>query len=469
MADSAIAWTRAGKSPSHSITAAGRWFRALRIGAPVLAAATFNMALCFLNTRGVSISVIHVELAEIAIIGTVLLISRRVVLEQMLAALVILFSYLCVHWLFVGEVDPKIVRDLLIPFAFFALGRSAADQEDADRIVYALLLLVLAVGLVEWLNLATFLRYFDVIGYYVDKGTVEIAQTRYLPNHLFASGMRPDGRSLFPALGDHRVSSIFLEPVSAGNFAAIAFFWVACRFRRRPAMSIFFALVCGVLIVLADARFAAGIAIAAVLAQLLPVARSRTALFALPALVILLLLGIAWKLDGAFIDNSLIGRLHSSGMVLWSFEPLQWLGLARGRADALTLDSGYSYLLSNVGVVGVAALWLVLVATRAATPQAQMLRSCIALYAALSLSISASMFTIKTAALLWFLYGASQNDAQGTQSAGMWRRSAPHRRGLLLNRRQAGGGDVSLAQHGLPRNTMPFRTRFLPGTDAPEP
>jgi putative polymerase len=406
MASGAVVWHQ--RAPPHSRSAIGgnRTLRALRVGAPVLAAATFNMLLCFLNTRGLSISVAHVQIAEVAIIGTALFVGRRVVAEQMFIVLVLLLAYLCTLWIFSEQIDAKLVRDLIIPFAFFALGRSAAGQDDADCIVYILLLLVFAVGLFEWLGLETFLRYFDVITYYVNKGAVEIAQTRYLENNLFASGMRPEGRTLLPILGVHRVSSIFLEPVSTGNFAAIVFFWLVCRFRARPVANAIFVVICLCIIVLADGRFAAAISIVAVVAQLSSIARSRAALIALPMVVVVVLLGVAAGLGGSIIDDSLIGRLDSSGSLLRSFGPLQWFGL-RPAADS-TVDSGHAYLFASVGAVGVVALWSIFVLSRATTPQARMLRSCLALYICLSLAVSASMFTIKTAALLWFLYGAAQ-------------------------------------------------------------
>ena len=58
-------------------------------------------------------------------------------------------------------------------------------------------------------------------------------------DRLFISGMRYEGRTLLPFLGEHRVSSIFLEPVSVGNFGAICFAWVTLRHWRRPLTLVF--------------------------------------------------------------------------------------------------------------------------------------------------------------------------------------------------------------------------------------
>src|SRR5262249_28478275 len=113
-------------------------------------------------------------------------------------------------------IDVKIVRDLLIPLAFFLLGTQARDTRSADLVVGAIVGIVLAVALFEYFWLEAFTRLFNVARYYIARGTLEARQI-FQSSDLFISGMRPaglqGGRNLLPFLGDHRVSSIFLEPV----------------------------------------------------------------------------------------------------------------------------------------------------------------------------------------------------------------------------------------------------------------
>ena len=106
-----------------------------------------------------------------------------------------------------------------------------------------LILLALGAALFEWLALDTYLHYFNVIQYYVARGTETSLQTDSANGlfmrgtdtaaGLFINGTRFEGRTLLPFLGSHRVSGIFLEPVSVGNFGAIAFAWVLLRDRSR--------------------------------------------------------------------------------------------------------------------------------------------------------------------------------------------------------------------------------------------
>ena len=49
-------------------------------------------------------------------------------------------------------------------------------------------------------------------------------------------------------------------------------------------------------------------------------------------------------------------RLLYSGRVLFDFDVYNWFGLEVSRAQ--TFDSGYGYVISNVGIIGFIALWI---------------------------------------------------------------------------------------------------------------
>jgi len=75
------------------------------------------------------------------------------------------------------------------------------------------------------------------------------------------------------------------------------------------------------------------------------------------------------------------------------------------------LDSGFGYLIGRIGLPGLAALWCVLFMIPCANAQSRLYRQLIALYLCAILSISYSPLTIKTASLLWFLFGAIAADS----------------------------------------------------------
>ena len=82
-----------------------------------------------------------------------------------------------------------------------------------------------------------------------------------------------------------------------------------------------------------------------------------------------------------------------------------------------TSDTGYAHVFSNFGILPAFILWAIFAFQPEKTATAGRLRMSIAIYCAMSLGISESMFTIKTAALLWFLYGIAQRRLQPKPAA----------------------------------------------------
>jgi len=251
--------------------------------------------------------------------------------------------------------------------------------------------------------LPSFEHVFDILGYYINKGSLAATQAGDTGTRLAENGMRPegDGRQLFPGLlGLHRVGSVFLEPISAGNFTVICVGWVLARGKPRAEgwLLMLIALAIGVL---ADDRFAV-VSSAAVAAMLLSGAwRSRALVAALPFAMLALLLAIGLTSSHA-VDNSIGGRLVGSGRLLAGWTAAEWLGLTA--PGSISADTGYSYVLGNLGTIGAVGLWLWAALKRRPAAAARLFAA-ITVYVTLSLSTSASCLSIKTAALMWFLYG----------------------------------------------------------------
>ena len=143
-----------------------------KIVAPIVVAAAVlsNFVLCFINTNIFETSPSVVIAVEIGLIGTALALTwdcgiRLYELLLTMAGYFIALMALC------SEFDPKIVRDCLIPVAFFFLGRYYGSCGMADRLVAILITVILAVDLFEWLAPSMYVHYFDVIRYYIARGT----------------------------------------------------------------------------------------------------------------------------------------------------------------------------------------------------------------------------------------------------------------------------------------------------------
>jgi putative polymerase len=264
-----------------------------------------------------------------------------------------------------------------------------------------------------------FTRFFNVASFYIERGTMAATQAQGSSN-LFVSGMRPEGaaggRGLFPILGNHRVSSIFLEPVSAGNFGIVIFIWALVRsfMERRLFWGLFASAA--TIIIMSDSRFGANFCALCLLLAFLPAAVRTATVAVLPLFGLLALLILPGPLSVSYgVDNGFIGRIILSGRILERFDGLNWLGLKA--PDFITSDSGYAYALGGFGIVGLLLFWMMLLLVKGSGGRFYLLRDLAGAYFAVLLCISNSPFTIKTGALLWFLTGAlSGTDSLRMQS-----------------------------------------------------
>ena len=380
------------------------------VAAIILATLTFNFILCFVNTNVTRVGASGVILGELLLIGSALLaiIDRSRDVVVLLATYVAYCVFLCALQ---GVFDPKPIRDIVIAIVFYFVGREQGSPRWGDRIVTIAVAVVLAVGLFEYFMLPLYIRLFDILGYYVSRGSVPAVTAEFASDRLFISGMRFEGRTLLPFLGEHRVSSIFLEPVSVGNFGAICFAWITLRNWGRPLAAFWRLLPVVAIFVFADARFGLFVSLASI--PLYAMARRIHWIFLLiaPFTVIVALAFIGYLYPDVAWDNTLKGRLLLSGQMLASLTPSEVFALVR--VDRFTSDSGYTYTLSQIGLVGFGALWGLFVIAPCRDLASWRFKVFAAVYFVLLLTISNSIYSIKTAALIWYLLGALANTPDG--------------------------------------------------------
>lgn len=368
----------------------------------VLGGLTFNAFLCFLNTNVMGIRESHVMLFEMALIGCAYLaaLSRRIDLYLVSA---FFLSYMLLLFALRGEIDLKAVRDVLIPIGFYFMGTQVRDIKLADRLVTISIAVVLAFGLFEYFLTELYLDFFNVLGYFIARGSLTLEDTFGATRGLFISGLRPEPRTLLSFLGQHRVSSVFLEPVSAGNFGAIVFAWALFRTNMRYRFAVMAAAIATV--VLADARF--GFYTCILMALMLPFYRlvAKPVWMALPFLLLALIAvyGLATGTDGG--ANDIAGRFKVTAAILTRLDLPVVLGIAT--TDEFTADSGLAYTLTKFGLFGFVALWAALVFAPFKDAKAWSFHSMVLIYLLLLMIISNSFFSIKTAALLWFVLGTA--------------------------------------------------------------
>ena len=386
-------------------------------GAIVIAAISFNAFLCFVNTHVSPIHNSYVVVSEAVIIAIALLACFRTIELKYLLIIAAIILYTAMLALIRSTISPgeglnfKVSRDFLIPLIFFMLGKSESNIRVADYLVYVATGIVLVFALFEFFDLDAYLRVFSVTEYYIARGTLDALNPELQwANGLMLSGIRPtdQGRALLPFLGDHRVSSLFLEPIGLGNFGCIVALWAIARSKMEQRLRLW-SIAAGIgLIILSDTRFNAYFLGVGILILLINPRITTPAIVAMPFVLIFgLYLAAANAAPQSFpnVDGlSLVDRLLYSGRVLLDFDVYNWLGIQASRAQ--TFDAGYAYVISNVGLLGLAAFWFWFMSLGGRSRYFYAFRNTSAAYFAALFCISASQFTIKTAALLWFLIGA---------------------------------------------------------------
>jgi putative polymerase len=386
------------------------WFPAWAPTAVVMTAVLFNAALALINANVTSLSsseVIGLEALVDAAAIAVCLRAPRPWKAFWVGLMVFLFLLDLVNGLGSAHVDPKFLRDVLI-IPIFALLGVTSDRDDVVRIVIRLQWVVLAVMIFEAISPDEYGRLFNVMSYYINTRGYEQEQFWSQDTaDLFISASRPDERYLLPFLNIHRLSSVFLEPVSLGNYAVIvAMACVALWDRIAPRQKLFLVVSTAMILVGCDGRFAiTSVLIMIMLRFVAPALPRYVNLIYFPGFMILVALAVRF---GHLSNNGddFPSRAAGSIDVLSQMDLAALFGAEAERAYGV-MDSGVAYLLYSQSIIGAAALWIAIVYGLPQRDKASIVYSHAAsVYVVLNLLVSYSMFSIKTASLLWFVFGA---------------------------------------------------------------
>src|SRR5690606_29697265 len=321
---------------SYPLTADQTPFEQRLIVAILLGCIGYQALLCLLNTMVMPMSRALIGVAEAIILMACVpfLIKRLLPGTVMLAC--IIGAVLCALALINNQFNAKAFRDLLIPLVFFWVGCNLGSPALADRVLKAAIFMIGAVGLYELFLLDSFTYFFDIFSYYVNTGNLQPITDYVRESKLQLNGIRPEGigRTFFPGLLDsHRVSSVFLEPVSLGNFAVLCAAWGLSKAWSEWRNMFFYLFSAAFLMVLSDSRFAMG-AIALMFAVRLTLhggALNFSILVPFIAICGLLYLGsIAVSPTYEITNDDFKGRLEFSGKVLLDFDLSMLLGVSKG-------------------------------------------------------------------------------------------------------------------------------------------
>ena len=395
----------------------------------VMAAVLFNAALAIVNAHVTPLSASAVIGSEVLIViaaHAVIFANYRPQMLPWYAMIVIIVLFSLERAMVVGNFDPKFMRDVLLIPTFVLLGMTTSPRR-LTMLVVVLHFIVVGGVLFEALFIPAFSDLFDIRGYYMATRSVDASAFWNSASDLFVSATRPD--RFFSFVDLHRTSSVLLEPVSLGNYVVIITAFICANYRHMSLKVTTF-LVLGNLIALVgcDGRLAAvSSAIVVLVALAAPLLPRKFALLYLPLILIGAVFFVVAMHPSALEDN-FPGRVAKGIELLSQYDIGEWFGNS-DRLLGPAVDSGLAYTIATQSVVGLTAFWvfLVLNADERTLEQSKYLHA-LCIYLALSMLVSYSLFSIKTAALLWFIHGSFQ-------------KASPQRRRIPLAR----GGKVAIS------------------------
>jgi putative polymerase len=379
----------------------------------VIWATIFNAILAIVNAHVLKLTPASVIAAEtlITLACYVLALLRfRPEMRTWYALFILILLAFSMESLARGDLQVKYVRDVLIIPTFILLGLSS-PRRYVDRTVCIVHLIVILVGLLEALDTDGYAKLFDVPGYYINTRGYEDDNFWNKQSDLFVSAVRPGERVFLPFLDLHRLSSIFLEPVSLGNYNSIITAFICARWTALSHPMRWFLIVGNVLILIGcDGRLAGMSSVLIVLIALIaPYTPRGTAALYLP--ITLAFAFVATDMLGLNAGpDDLSGRIAHTVQLLRQYDVDDLFALS-DRFIWQAVDSGVAYLIMTQTIIGFVVIWcFVTIGPSQDRPEEARYTHAVSIYMSLAMMVSFSMLTIKTAALLWFIQGTLQRN-----------------------------------------------------------
>jgi len=364
----------------------------------------YQITLCFLNTHVFSINRGIFILVEVLLIGSGYALFLRKMHPGYLIFVIALITNVFFLSLFKGYFDPKNIRDFLIPILMLWLGLNYNNKIDIDKFVAYCAFVVLAIGLFELAFSDAYLSIFNVAKYQLSIGLSTEHAHEYRADSLPVNGVRVGGRNLLHFLGDHRISSVFLETVNMGNFGVILACWGLAKDKSKLKEILFFWALGFSAALLADARFGVSMILGLTIIRLiLPINFLRIVGYLSPLFVMAVTLYVYSKGYVEFTDD-FKGRLGLTGYNLTHFNFLEYFGISPQYRKFV--DSGYGYSLFNSGLVFCLLTWILFCRLKPKNDTGIAYKSLIAIFISGLLAISgSSVYAMKITSLMWFLMG----------------------------------------------------------------
>jgi hypothetical protein len=375
-----------------------------RFGGIVLAVATLmNFLLAVLNAHGVGMSNAKVTVVQIAITGVagILVYLRppklKVAFTWSLFALVALLLLTSATQNF----NAKCFYDMLVIPVFIMAGSTL--ERFPVKMLNQLVGVVVVVALIEMFLPSIYTSIANPLNYFMATRTwiADATSSSGASGGLYQGAMRAGGSQF--SLADHRLGSVFLEPISLGYFALIASFAYNEIYKHRPRLRLLAIVVCLFLSLGADSRIPTILILASTLGTFVVRKPSPNFIWLVPTVIFSIAFSF-YVIGGSFLFGDLGERLAVTfdGIVQTSLPAMLVGGVPESRIG----DSGALYMIRCVSLVGAPFALLVFAGAfsrHKASPA--FINVATAAYITVGALFGGAIFSIKTAALLGMVVG----------------------------------------------------------------
>lgn len=372
----------------------------------VLSSVLYNCVLAMINANVMPLGFAHVALTEILILlAGLAFILRRGIYEEDLAILAFAVFTL-VMALYMSAVNRMVFidyfRNILIIFCFAILGTWSNRGTVRAAFKWACWF-VLAGLMIEIFLLDLYGTLFYPMSYF--ENTRGLEQISFDGSKLFQNVLRIPGRFSFGII-NHRAASIFLEQVSLANFCGVLLiflttFWTDLKRRER----LLFVVTIVLILLTNDSRTMLMFSFVCLAGYFLfPRIPTGWTLLYMPLVLALGFLVYTLRPDAS--GDTLDGRVVLTVKHILETDLFAVLGLEAAKA-AQFADSGYVYAVYGGTIFGVLLFWLfVCLFPAGQTPEQRRFAHLLSVFLFVNMMIGGNaVFSIKVAALLWFLAG----------------------------------------------------------------
>lgn len=370
----------------------------------------YHFFLSVWNSNVQSVTISYVYICEFAIIFTCLIRffiappDKNTLSILLIFILLIPFLSLLVISSYTGFLNIKLIRDICFVFLFFTAAKGISLSA-VVKILSWLLVLILSVAIFEMLFPGVYGQFVNPVRYFLAIGK-DMTVTNYNESTgLFISSYRGEGR-YFPFFGVHRISSIFIEPITFAFFTYFtSTFLLVLKysdFKDKPVWLLNVALLISVFLLwLSDSRQAVLLFIFFALffygkkATKLNISGSNY-FFIYASLIMLIMVG--------YFLSVLPYRLDHSLSVLFSSSFLFFLGI--DEFQKVYVDSGFLYIISNYGLLSLLGYLSYLLILGVKNDQGFLVYHFgVCIFVFLSLFLTYGYLSTKVSVFMWFSLG----------------------------------------------------------------